>query len=139
MRIPLIFILTSAIAACAGQESKESTEADMAIQAVRDLIEVRDLQEVDKLKTGSRDRWGSIENWFLIYETSRDTYLVEFNRRCWQLDENSIIVPDKRWDASAIRAKYDTIRGCRIGKIYALNEEDVAELRNIGEAPGERN
>ena len=139
MRNALLIVLTATIAACAGQDSKEPTGADLAVQAVRDLIEVRELQEVDKLKTGSRDGWVSIENWFLIYKTSRDTYLVEFNRRCWQLDDNSIIVPDKRWDATAIRPRYDTIRGCRIGKIYALNEEDVAELQNIGEAPGERN
>ncbi len=138
-RIVLTIALTAALAACAAQDSKEPSEADKAVQAVRDLIEVRGLQEASKLKTGSRDHWKSIENWFLIYETGRDTYLVEFNRRCWQLDEDAVIVPDKRWDANAIRARYDTIRGCRIGKIYALNDEDVAELENIGEAPGERN
>ena len=39
-------------------------------------------------------------------------------------------------DASS---RFDTIRGCRIGAIYALDEAEAAELENIGEAPGQRN
>ncbi len=139
MRNALLLVLTAAIAACAGQDSKEPTEAELAVQAVRDLIEVRELQEVDEIRTSGRDSWQSIENWFLIYKTRRNDYLVEFNRRCWELDDNSRIIPDERWDSNTIRARFETIRGCRIGKIYALNEEDVVELENIGEAPGERN
>ena len=38
-----------------------------------------------------------------------------------------------------MRAKFDTIRGCRIAAIYALDEAEAAELKNIGEAPGSRN
>ena len=139
MRIALTITLTAALAACAGQDSKEPSEADKAVQAVRDLIEVRGLQEVDHMRSSGRDSWESIDNWFLIYKTRRDTYLVEFDRRCWELDDDARIVADERWDSNKVRARFDTIRGCRIGKIYALNEEDVAEVKNIGEAPGERN
>ena len=139
MRAALLIVLIAALAACAGQDSKEPTEADMAVQAVRDLIEVRGLQEVDKMRSSGRDKWDSIDNWFLIYDTRRATYLVEFARRCWELDDDTRIVADQRRDANIVRARFDTIRGCRIGKLYALSEEDVAELRNIGEAPGERN
>ena len=139
MRMALIIALTAALAACAGQDSKEPTEADKAIQAVRDLIEVRGLQEVDHMRSSGRDSWEPIENWFLIYKTRRDSYLVEFDRRCWELDDDTRIVADERWDSNKVRARFDTIRGCRIGKLYLLNEEDVAELKNIGEAPGERN
>ena len=138
-KIALTIALAGVLAACAGQESKEPSEADQAVQAVRDLIEVRGLQEVDHMRSFGRDSWESIENWFLIYTTRRDTYLVEFDRRCWELDDDTRIVADERWDANKVRARFDTIRGCRIGKLYALNEEDVAELKNIGEAPGERN
>ena len=139
MKAALLIVLTAALVACAGQDSKEPTEADKAVQAVRDLIEVRGLQEVDKIRSGGRDSWDSIDNWFLIYKTRRDTYLVEFDRRCWELDDDSRIIADERWDANVVRARFDTIRGCRIGKLYALSEEDVAELENIGEAPGKRN
>ena len=68
-----------------------------------------------------------------------NTYLVEFARRCYELRDNTRIVPDQRWDASKIRARFDTIRGCRVAKIYALTEAEIAELENIGEAPGSRN
>ena len=139
MKAALLIVLTAALVACAGQDSKEPTEADKAVQAVRDLIEVRGLQEVDKIRSSGRDSWDSIDNWFLIYKTRRDTYLVEFDRRCWELDDDSRIVADERWDANVVRARFDTIRGCRIGKLYTLSEEDVAELENIGEAPGKRN
>ena len=46
---------------------------------------------------------------------------------------------DRRNDANTLRARFDTIRGCRIHRIFALNEGEVAELENIGEAPGSRN
>ena len=139
MRTALTIALTAALVACAGQDSKEPSEADKAVQAVRDLIEVRGLQEVDHMRSSGRDSWESIDNWFLIYKTRRDTYLVEFDRRCWELDDDARIVADERWDSNKVRARFDTIRGCRIGKLYALDEDDVAELENIGEAPGERN
>ena len=134
-----LLVVTALVVACAGQVSKEPSEADKAVQAVRDLIEVRGLQSVDRIKTSSRDSWDSIDNWFLIYETRRDTYLVEFDRRCWELDDDTRIIADERWDSNAVRARFDTIRGCRIGRIYALGEEDIAELKHIGEAPGSRN
>ena len=53
--------------------------------------------------------------------------------------DNTRITPDKRWDSNKIRARFDTIRGCRIGSVYALTEAELAELESIGEAPGSRN
>ena len=76
---------------------------------------------------------------FVIYKGRRDEYLVEFARRCHELYDNSRITPDKRWDSNVVRARFDTIRGCRITAIYALDEAEVVELKNIGEAPGSRN
>lgn len=134
-----LLVVMALVVACAGQDSKEPSEADKAVQAVRDLIEVRGLQELDKIQTFGRDSWQAIGNRFLIYETRRDIYLVEFDRRCWELNDDTRIIADERWDANTVRARFDTIRGCRIGRIYALAEEDIAELKNIGEAPGSRN
>ena len=48
-------------------------------------------------------------------------------------------MPDKRHDANTIRSRFDTIRGCRIAEIYALDEVEAEEIKNIGEAPGTRN
>jgi hypothetical protein len=100
---------------------------------------VRELEELDAMKSGTNDSWRAIGDMFVIYSGRRDEYLVEFARRCYELRDNSRITPDKRWDSNQVRAKFDTIRGCRIAHIYALDEAEVAELENIGEAPGSRN
>ena len=126
------------LAGCAGQDEKDESTQDIA-QAVRDFIEVRDLEEVDSMRSGTRDGWTQIDDTFILYHARNDTYLVEFARECWELRDHTRITPDKRWDPNVVRARFDTLRGCRIHRIYALTEAEVAELENIGEAPGSRN
>lgn len=125
-------------AGCAGQDEKDESTQDTA-QAVRDFIEVRELEEIDSMRSSSSDSWNMIDEFFILYTARKETYLVEFARECWELRDNTRITPDKRWDANTVRARFDTIRGCRIHRIYALTEAEVAELENIGEAPGSRN
>ncbi len=132
-------VATATLVACAAQDTTSQDAEEGAVQAVRDLIEVRGLQEVDRMPSSTRDGWTSIESRFLIYKGRRESFLVEFNRRCYELDDETRIVADERWDSNNIRARFDTIRGCRIHKLYALSAEDVAELQNIGESPGSRN
>ena len=108
-------------------------------QAVRDFIELRELEELDALRSGTNDSWKQLDDRFIVYSGRRETYLVEFTRRCHELNDNTRIVPDKRWDSNRVHARSDTIRGCRIAKIYGLTEAEVAEIENIGEAPGSRN
>lgn len=126
------------VAGCAAQDEKDPSTQDIG-QAVRDFIELRELEELDSLRSGNSDGWTVINETFILYSGRRDTYLVEFARRCWELRDNTRITPDKRWDANVVRARFDTIRGCRIDKIYAVTEAEIAELKNIGEAPGSRN
>ncbi|MDJ0812457.1 MAG: DUF6491 family protein [Woeseiaceae bacterium] len=127
------------LAGCAGQDETDDPSTQDIGQAVRDFIELRELEELDALKSGTRDGWTQIDETFILYTGRRDTYLVEFARRCYELNDHTRITPDERWDANLVRARFDTIRGCRIAKIYALTEGEVAELENIGEAPGSRN
>lgn len=139
MKRAALLMVIAALAACATQdEAAEQSSQDKA-QAVRDFIEVRELEELSKMGTSSGDRWTSIDEEFLIYEGRRDVYLVQFYRRCRELSDNTRIVADKRWDSTSMHARSDTIRGCRIEKIFALTEAEVAELENIGESPGNRN
>ena len=91
-----------------------------------------------EIRTDTSNSWEELNNYYLIYKARRAEYLVEFTRKCWELDDQRIIA-DKRWDARTIRARFDTIRGCRIGKIYALTEGESLELRELGETPGSRN
>ena len=51
----------------------------------------------------------------------------------------SVVVADVRRENNTIRARFDTLRGCRIDKIFALTEADVAELKSLGEIAGSRN
>ncbi len=132
------FIFTAAamlVSGCATQE-REATQDEE--QAVRDYILVRGLEEVDRIRSSNSDGWHELDEYFIIYDTRRNTYLVEFNRACYELND-SRVTPDLRREANSIRARSDTIRGCQVDKIFALTEADVVELKSLGESPGSRN
>ncbi len=139
MRGIMLVMVAALMTACAAQDETTEKSTQDKGQAVRDFIEVRDLEEMDRMSTSSSDNRTTLDEYFLLYEGRRETHLVEFSRRCFELEDNSRIVADKRWDASFIRSRFDTIRGCRIHRIYALTEDEVAELESIGETPGSRN
>lgn len=125
----------AAIAACAGQPSEETLAKE---QAVRDFIAVRGLEEADTIRVSDRDGWTEITIRFLIYHSRRNDYLLEFRRLCHELRDNTRIVPDVRDEPNLIRARFDTLRGCRIHRIYPLTEAEAAELKEIGDSPGAR-
>lgn len=123
------------LTACATQEDAITRDTE---QAVRDFIEVRQLEKTDKVRTSNDDQWQDIDQNFVLYLKRREAYLFEFTRRCHELNEYPV-VPDRRDGSNTIRAKFDTLRGCRIESMYPLTEDEVEELRNIGESPGSRN
>jgi hypothetical protein len=139
MKIAGATLATLFLAACASQDEQAEESTQDVTQAVRDFIELRELEELDALRSGTKDGWQQLDDRFIIYSGRRETYLVEFARRCYELNDNTRIIPDKRSGTNTVSARFDTIRGCRIAKIYGLNEAEVAELKNIGEAPGSRN
>ena len=132
------FIFTAAamlVSGCATQDRAPTQDEE---QAVRDYILVRGLEEVDRIRSSTSDSWDELDEHFIIYDTRRNAYLVEFNRACYELNENRV-TPDLRREANTIRARSDTIRGCLVDKIFALTEADVAELKSLGELPKSRN
>lgn len=132
-----VMLLCAAVllTACASQEDPLTYDTE---QAVRDFIEVRQLEKTDKVRTSNDDQWQDIDQNFLLYLTRHQVFLFEFARRCHELTEFPV-VPDRRDSSNTIRAKFDTLRGCRIENIYPLTEDEVAEVRDIGESPGSRN
>ena len=116
------------LAACAAPETVERTGME---QAIYDYIEIHKLTELDSLRSSSHDHWSELDEKFVIYNGRREAYLVEFTRACSELTEHPV-VPDVRSDRNAVRARLDTIRGCPIHKIFALSENDVAELTTLG-------
>ena len=135
MRLMALFVAALLVAGCASQERARTNDVE---QAVRDFIDVTELHEVDHIRSDTRDRWEKIDQSFIIYSNRSQSYLVEFVRRCWVLDQLPV-VPDERHTSGRIEARHETIRGCRIARIFALTEAHVAELENIGESPGSRN
>lgn len=107
-------------------------------EAIEDFISVRSLEQVDRIRTDTSEGFYELNQYYVIYQTRRGDYLFEFARRCWELGERRV-TPDERWDNNAIRARFDTLRGCRIANIYELTETDAEELKQLGEAPGRRN
>ena len=122
-KISTAFVITL-LSACAAQDEAITQDTE---QAVRDFIAVRQLAETDKMRTSNNDRWEEIDQNFIIYSVRREVFLVEFARRCHELDEYPV-VPDVRNSGNTIRSRFDTIRGCRIARIFPLTEDEVAEL-----------
>lgn len=131
--------LSALLLGCAAQDAQNKPATQDEEQAVRDFIELRDLEELDKLRTSSSDRWQKISDKFIIYDTRKGAYLVEFAHPCYELEDYNRIVADVRREGNILRARFDTIRGCRTDKLYSLTEAEAAELKQLGESPGSRN
>jgi len=128
---PLLVVLL--LSACVAQEAGERREEH---QAIRDFIALRSLEEVDEIRSAHGDDWTNIDFRFIGYSARRGKYLVEFDRRCYELSDNSRIEVDKRWEPNVIHARFETLRGCRIKAIYKLSEAEALELENLGPLPG---
>ncbi len=131
MKAIMLCAMSALLLACGPQ----TTQRDE--RAVTDYVAVSELEETDRIRTDARDGWELISDRFLLYKTRRQDYLVEFRRICHEIRDHRV-VPDVRRDHSYIRARFDTLGGCQIDKIYALTEGQSAELAELGEAPGDR-
>ena len=139
MKTAMGIVLSALLLACVAQDTQDKPATQDKEQAVRDVVAVRDLEELDKLRSSSNDSWQVIADEFIIYETRKAAYLVEFTRACYALEDRTRIVADIRREMNIMRSRFDTIRGCRIRKIFALTEAEAAELKQLGESPGSRN
>lgn len=133
----LVLVTLGACAATDGPQ--QQTAEQVQNQAIVDFIEVRELQETDRIRSADRDGWQTITLNYIVYKSRRNQYLVEFARPCYELRDNTEVTPDRRAHANVIQAKFDTLRGCRIARIFAMTGDEADELKNIGEAPGKRN
>ncbi len=105
--------------------------------AIEDFIAAAELEEVEKVRTRGHYGYSYLSDEFVILRTRDGEFLVRFQRRCRELNQLPV-QPDLRYDSNNLRPRVDTIRGCRIDKMYALHPGQVAELEYIGEPPGER-
>ena len=143
----LSLVVMIALTACAS--GPEEIPAD--VLAIQDYIAVAELTEVDKMKNNRDSGIEKLGNKrYIFLKARRQTYLVEFSRDCWELYDDAALLNssmatgmggplprtwDQRNDANYLRPRMDTIRGCRIGRAFEVNEGQVDEIRNLGDAP----
>ena len=104
--------------------------------AVSDYIKAAELEDQDSIRTMGNYSYHVISQRYVTVQALREDYLVEFVRRCHELDEYRV-TPDIRYEKNILRSRFDTIRGCRIGRIYSIDKGQAEELKNLGEAPGD--
>ncbi len=107
-------------------------------EGVHDYIVANELVEQDRIRTFGQSGWTYVNDRFVIFRGRDQDYLLEFRRECRDL-RGPGVVADVRYDHRNLRPRFDTISGCTIEKIYAINEGESIELKALGEAPGDRN
>ena len=66
-------------------------------------------------------------------------FLLEFGYPCREMFDNTTITPDRRNDRQFMRRGVDTLRGCRIDKIYPLTEAQAQEIEALAKTAGDGN
>ena len=136
VRTGVIIIAATAMGACASEPTEPAQVILDQDQVVRDYIEVRDLEEVDRIRGAERRSWEKLTPSYIIYKPRRGKFLVEFDRPCFEIWNSTFMSADDPMLHSVLRAKYDRIRGCRIGRIFVLTEDDILELEQLGVGAG---
>lgn len=124
-------LIVTMLLGCAAQPGPDATDA------VADFIAVSELEERDTVRAPGNFHYTYLTDYYVILRTRKAQYLVKFRRRCHALNEFHV-PPDIRSDGSTLRSRFDTIRGCRIDQMFAIDEVQAEELEHIGRVPGER-
>jgi len=126
MKSFIAIMLFALLVACAAQRESGVDEA------ISDFVVLSELEEMGSIRT--RDQFGTSEltERYAILETRKNVYLVEFQRCPPQFNDD--VIPDIRYDKNTLRPRTDTIRGCRIKKIFAIDEAGAEELKLLAEA-----
>lgn len=119
------------LSACATSSDQHITDA------VADFIQVAELTPEDSIRTRRGYNYSIISERYVVLKSHKDYYLAEFTRDCRELHEQHRVPPDYRHDANVLHARFDTIRGCRIAKLYPIEEWQAEELKTLGDAPGD--
>ena len=130
-------LIVPALLVVAGCSS--TTQRPQEIEAVRDYVAAAELEEVTDIRLREQLNYTYVNDRFVTIDARRGDYLVEFNRDCWELRQTQVSggMVDVRDNHNVLRARFDTIRGCRIGKIYEITEAQREELTALGDAPGD--
>lgn len=131
MRTTFVFLPLAFLVACAG-----TAETPSDVQAVRDYVEVGELEDTDRIRTHGSDAWMPLTAYYAIYSGRDGRFLLEFSRICRELTDNTRITPDRRYDHNVMRRGIDTLRGCRIDRMYPLTDAQAQELEALVRTAG---
>lgn len=135
----VIAISASAIWACASDPTEPVPVILDQDQVVLDFIEVRGLEEVSRMRNTERRSFEKFTPSYIIFKARRDEFLVEFDRPCYEIWDNAFFSADDTLLHNTLRAKFDRIRGCRINRIFALTDDDLHDLKQLGVRTGSGN
>lgn len=124
-------VLTIMVVTGCASQSRPGDRNDVA-----DFIAVSELEALDVVRFRNQFNHKRLDDYHVLLSARDDHYLVQFRRRCHELDEYWI-TPDIRYDSNLLRAGIDTIRGCRIDQMFAVDESQAQELELLGKAPKE--
>ncbi len=123
-------LLLILLAACATPTGPDTD------QAIADFIAVSELAELRTVRTRHQYSYTEVTERYVILKARKDRYLVEFRRQCRELNEYDI-TPDIRREGNVLRSGIDTIRGCVIDRMFAIDLAQAEELQQLGKAPGQ--
>ncbi len=123
-------LLLILLAACATPTGPDTD------QAIADFIVVSELAELRTVRTRHQYSYTEVTERYVILKARKDRYLVEFRRQCRELNEYDI-TPDIRREGNVLRSGIDTIRGCVIDRMFAIDLAQAEELQQLGKAPGQ--
>jgi hypothetical protein len=126
MRTMPFMVSLALVAGCAG-----TPEIPPDTQAVRDYVDVGELEGVDRIRTHGSDSWEPLTVHFAMYSARDGRFLLEFTRVCREMYDNLSITPDRRYDHNVMRRGIDTLRGCRIDRMYPLSEAQALEIEAL--------
>ena len=117
---------------CATQEDSRRPPGGKSRGSAEELREYLDKvqpEPVYSIRYREPLRWRALNNYFAMVETLDGPHLVELSWECKDLTRNQIYgdMADRRNTRGILRARADTLRGCRIESFYKLPEAKAVE------------
>jgi len=128
-----LLVLMGLMIGCATQEDPRRPPGGAGWASAEDLREYLDKvkpEPVYSIRYREPLRWRVLNNYFATVETLDGPHLVELSWECKDLTSNQIYgdMADRRRTRGLLRARADTLRGCRIESFYKLPETKAVEI-----------
>lgn len=135
MKIRLYALLLAALPVACATAPHDAPGTIAEDDPVADYIQVAQLKAVDAVRSFEQLQHRVISEDYIIIYDRRKFHLAVFRRSCRELFDHDV-TPDIRHDGNTIRARFDTVRGCRIEALYEVSEGQAEELLQLGQTPG---